>query len=298
MRPLRPAGLAATILAALPLAAAAGAPFAVAAPVPPAGAHGDPGRAASITLITGDRAVVTPTATGRSSVAFLPAGTNRGFSTRTVGRDVYVIPDAAVPLLRAGRLDDELFDVTKLVEAGYDDAHRDTIPVIATYAGGAVPAARDAGVRPLPSIGGAALRPRKSDAAAFWADLVAPKARGAGIDKLWLDRPVRGDLDRSVAQIGAPQAWAQGYDGAGVTVAVLDSGYDPNHPDLRGRVARAENFTAGENAYDQAGHGTHVASTIAGTGAASNGLRKGVAPVRTCSSAGCWTPGATARSRG
>jgi hypothetical protein len=35
MRPLRPAGLAATILAALPLAAAAGAPFAVAAPVPP-----------------------------------------------------------------------------------------------------------------------------------------------------------------------------------------------------------------------------------------------------------------------
>ena len=44
-------------------------------------------------------------------------------------------------------------------------------------------------------------------------------------------------LDRSVPQIGAPAAWQAGFDGTGVTVAVLDTGIDASHPDFAGHIA-------------------------------------------------------------
>src|SRR5262249_50823736 len=89
---------------------------------------------------------------------------------------------------------------------------------------------------------------------------------------------VHATIDPWVAQIHAPEAWAAGYDGAGTTVAVLDTGYDPTHPDLAGIVTGTANFTTDASVVDGNGHGTHVASTIAGTGAASAGLHGGVAP--------------------
>ena len=96
--------------------------------------------------------------------------------------------------------------------------------------------------------------------------------------KIWLDGRVKVDLDESVPQIGAPEAWAAGYDGNGVKVAVLDTGIDATHPDLATQIDGTASFVPGEGITDVNGHGTHVASTIVGTGAASGGDYKGVAP--------------------
>ncbi len=78
--------------------------------------------------------------------------------------------------------------------------------------------------------------------------------------------------------MGAPAAWQAGHTGKGVTVAVLDTGYDTDHPDLAGRVGPTQNFTGAGTVEDKNGHGTHVASITLGSGAASGGKYKGVAP--------------------
>ena len=77
--------------------------------------------------------------------------------------------------------------------------------------------------------------------------------------------------------IRAPQAhrWATGR---GVTVAVIDTGIETKHPDLRGRVAKTENFVdGGEQSFAQDLHGTAVAGVI-GARANNNEGIFGVAP--------------------
>jgi Subtilisin-like serine proteases len=101
---------------------------------------------------------------------------------------------------------------------------------------------------------------------------------GDRLSKIWLDGRVKATLKDSTAQIGAPAAWDKGYDGKGVKVAALDTGTDSHHPDLAGRVGASRSFVPDETTEDGHGHGTHTASTVGGSGAASDGAEKGVAP--------------------
>ncbi len=97
------------------------------------------------------------------------------------------------------------------------------------------------------------------------------------------DRPVFGHLDRAVSSIYGSFAYTRNT-GAGVAVAVIDSGVNSTD-DLegRGRVIFRMNLTGDGSNKDLYGHGTHVASMIAGDGEMSNGREfyrtfAGVAP--------------------
>ncbi len=87
--------------------------------------------------------------------------------------------------------------------------------------------------------------------------------------------------------------YAEGLDGSGQTVAVVDSGVDGTHPDLRERVVRNVKFEGVEggpvtsltcpdgtdcNFDGTGGHGTAVAGVAVGDGTASNGFYRGMAP--------------------
>ncbi|MFG2934866.1 S8 family serine peptidase [Streptomyces sp. NPDC048282] len=244
--------------------------------------------AQTVTLVTGDTVTLTAAADGKYGVD-VRHGKGRDavtFLSSEKNGEVSVVPSDAIPLLRAGRLDPALFNVTQLVKQGYADERTGATPVIATYRKGSEIPEGARRTLALPGIDGAALTARKSTA--FWAD-VAPAAGteptakaagqlGDGIDKIWLDARVKVSLDQSVPQIGAPEVWKAGYDGTGVKVAVLDTGVDTGHPDLAGRIAGSESFVPDETVQDGFGHGTHVADTIVGSGAASDGRYKGVAP--------------------
>ncbi|MBT2444970.1 S8 family serine peptidase [Streptomyces sp. ISL-36] len=243
-------------------------------------------RTATVTLVTGDRVLVTRDAAGNAAAAALPRedGTVPFVQTRRSGQDLYVYPEGATAALAADRVDEELFNVTGLIRQGYDDAATTTLPLIAVYGADlarSAPPATPRGARRgqvLKTVDGVALQADKKRAATFWADVDAPAARTAtGLKKLWLDRKVEATLERSTKQVHAPEAWAAGFDGTGTKVAVLDTGADVDHPDLRGRVA-SENFTDSDTADDRQGHGTHTLSTVGGSGAASGGKKKGVAP--------------------
>ncbi|MFE7609666.1 S8 family serine peptidase [Streptomyces celluloflavus] len=267
----------------------------------------------TVTLITGDRVTVKTLADGhRVASVDRPKKAVGGVRTQTVGKDLYVFPDGALPYLAAGVLDQRLFDVTRLIADGYDDAHTASLPVIVQY-GGAGAARQAAGPltglttrRSLPAISGAAASAGRARATRLWQDLTpagsltrakarsaavnapegqarpraaaGPAVFGGNIGRIWLDGKVKATLAESTAQIGAPDVWRAGTDGTGVNVAVLDSGADTGHPDFAGQIASSQSFVPGEDVTDRHGHGTHTASTVAGTGAASGGKEKGVAP--------------------
>ncbi len=206
------------------------------------------------------------------------------FQEFTRNGDTYLVPADAGGMVRSGLLDQELFNISGLIRQGFDDAHTPEVPLLVQYADrtAALRAAPPAGStvrRALPDFGMTALDTKKTDVTRFWNSLVTgQQSRAGGVRKVWLNAKAHASLDESVSRIGAPTAWESGLTGRGVRVAVLDTGIDTDHPDLAGKVDLSKDFSGKGTVEDGTGHGTHVASTIVGSGAASQGRYKGVAP--------------------
>jgi serine protease AprX len=124
-----------------------------------------------------------------------------------------------------------------------------------------------------------------------------------GVTGTWANERLEWHLHESVnvAFGGAADrqaAYAAGFDGSGQTVAIVDSGVDGTHPDLRERMVQNVKVVGVDGIFGidgvfhhyvecgdtdcpadtTSGHGTHVASTAAGDGSASDGFYTGVAP--------------------
>lgn len=86
------------------------------------------------------------------------------------------------------------------------------------------------------------------------------------------------DTDELTWGLQAVRALESGRTGAGVRVAVLDTGMDLEHPDFVDRAVTAESFVEGETAQDGHGHGTHCIGTACGPRDPDQGPGYGVAP--------------------
>lgn len=277
---------------------------------PVAAVHSGPQR---VMLLTGDQVLLD----GDGRVAgLLPAPGREDIPAQihTVDDRVYVVPQDALGLIERGDLDPRLFDVTELGRAEYDRlAGHGALPVIVSYDGAGARdgtgehAAEDAGesgpdsVLPgdvpvrarLESINAEALTVDSSSAPAVWEALTTETDAGGrslapGVSSVLLDGIKHASglpaaaphtVPHAVPASGIPPSWDPRHDGAGVTIAVLDTGIDTGHPDLAGgKVAAERNFTSSPGSHDRNGHGTHVASVAAGTGEMSDGAYAGVAP--------------------
>jgi len=107
-------------------------------------------------------------------------------------------------------------------------------------------------------------------------DLIEQISQLSFIKSVEYDAETRIVLAQSALQIKANRVWLEhGIEGKNIRIAVLDTGIDNNHQDLQNVIL--EKDFIGEGTDDEHGHGTHVASIIAGSGKSSAGLYKGIA---------------------
>jgi subtilisin family serine protease len=228
-----------------------------------------------VTLITGDVVVATIFPDGRKSFAVEPADPTEQFASFTQGNDTYIIPSSA----RLDKLDMNLFDVDYLLREKYYELPYLPLLVTSTSRRAIQSLVTDQSLRTwithtfgiLPAF---AAKPKASDVKSAYESLVDRPETA----KIWLDKVNHVTLNESVPLIGAPSVWSMGYDGTGVRIAILDTGIDATHPDVSGKIVNAVDMTDDGTTDDLYGHGTHVAIIAAGTGTASAGKFKGVAP--------------------
>ncbi|NUT46760.1 MAG: hypothetical protein HOV94_05485, partial [Saccharothrix sp.] len=183
--------------AALTVVLATVSPAAATAAVDPpsrGGGSGSDGR--WVTLVTGHRVFASRTAEGRWTALTEPEPGGRAAGFVQYDRrhgdetDLYVLPHEAVPLVRAGTLDVELFNVSGLVRQRYDDAHTDTVPLLVEYPDVAATAAPEGSrvERTLPDLRLAAVEERKADARRFWSAVTAgePGAARLAVGPRWI----------------------------------------------------------------------------------------------------------------
>jgi serine protease AprX len=116
-------------------------------------------------------------------------------------------------------------------------------------------------------------------------------AARSDVTGIWRDEPVKAVTDVSTKAIEADKAWAAGFEGAGITVAVLDTGIDSTNPYLKPAIVSCVSTVGGvvsPECTDTDGHGTHVAGTVASRSTTYPGVARkaSLAPVRVLHAAG------------
>lgn len=86
----------------------------------------------------------------------------------------------------------------------------------------------------------------------------------------------------NLQRIEAERAWAITRGDPSIVVGIIDTGIDPQHPELAGRVVAGSDFSGGNDTTDADGHGTFVAGITAGAGIEAPGVapRASVMPLK------------------
>lgn len=156
--------------------------------------------------------------------------------------------------------------------------------IVSTWDRAGLAAVRDVGAS------GRELRTMPIALARLTGDQIAALAQDRRVRSLWPDEQHELFLDEGTTMVGADRvAQDLAVDGTGVIVGVIDTGIDTTHTDLDGGKVRG-NFEIVDSPFeggdilvdlpdtDDHGHGTHVASTIAGLDDDGGNVMDGVAP--------------------
>lgn len=178
-------------------------------------------KALAFTLITGDVAHATVNNRGEMLGARLAKadGTEVVSSTLQVGPNLYLIPAEAQPLVDAGKLDKELFNLTRLYQSGYDDERAEELSVIVEYEDGVAPVQlrNSRMTHRFDVIDSATMSIDKDGISESYSDLTSDyRIKSVWLDKVFQSMDV-GLPSPTVPLTGALSAYQAGFDGTGVT---------------------------------------------------------------------------------
>lgn len=229
-------------------------------------------------LITGDKVYVYNTSSGLKVGSIKPADPQRkntDYIIINTGESIYVIPKD----VDLNKFDKELFNVAYLVKNKY--YNKTYLPII--IKGPNLQALKNVQSK-ISSLFKEKVKAKIISTKLFFQSIKAHVnklkelfikiLKLSIIKKVWLDKKVYVKLDYSVPHIRAPQVWAEGYNGSGVKIAILDTGIDYNHPFFtfpNGTKKIIANVSFVEDPpeeqadpFDYHGHGTHCAGIAAG----------------------------------